>query len=79
MRIEVEASRPKVDGQHDRRMQIYIHIVHAKPISFLSYLQHDFVSWTALQAAAREGHDRVVDLLLQAGAKVDEYDMVRHL
>lgn len=36
---------------------------------------HDFVSWTALQVAAREGYEEAVRMLLQAGAHSDEYDL----
>ena len=33
--------------------------------------------WTPFHAACQEGHDQVVDLLLQAGASVDQETEVR--
>jgi hypothetical protein len=45
-------------------------------IKLLIQPQHEFISWTALQAAAREGHAEVVEMLLKAGASPNDFDQV---
>ena len=43
------------------------------------YYHHSTIQngWTALQQASSEGHQKVVELLLRAGAKPDLQDKVR--
>jgi ankyrin repeat protein len=47
----------------------------SRPLVFDSF-QHDFISWTALQIASREGHTEAVRTLLKHGASVEARDSV---